>query len=66
VNRVLEFSRTVGLCNYPSSSRRLNGSASGTSDIDSESRVGATSFIPTLTHRGSLAAALSSSKGLLQ
>ena len=52
VNRVLEFSRTVGLCNYPSSSRRLHGSASRTSDIDSESRVGATSTIPTLTHRG--------------
>ncbi|KAH8980903.1 hypothetical protein EDB92DRAFT_223830 [Lactarius akahatsu] len=40
VNRVLEFSRTVGLCNYPSSSRRRRGSASLTSDVDSESRVG--------------------------
>ncbi|KAH9033433.1 hypothetical protein EDB84DRAFT_97116 [Lactarius hengduanensis] len=40
VNRVLEFSRTVGLCNYPSSSRRRSGSASLTSDVDSESRVG--------------------------
>ncbi|KAH9003071.1 hypothetical protein EDB86DRAFT_3073548 [Lactarius hatsudake] len=40
VNRVLEFSRTVGLCNYPSSSRRRSDSASLTSDVDSESKVG--------------------------
>ncbi|KAH9063939.1 hypothetical protein EDB87DRAFT_1681078 [Lactarius vividus] len=40
VDRILEFSRTVGLCNYPSSSRRRSGSVSLTSDVDSESRVG--------------------------
>ncbi|KAI9439880.1 hypothetical protein H4582DRAFT_1557426 [Lactarius indigo] len=40
VNRILEFSRTVGLCNYPSSSRRRSGSASLISDVSFESRVG--------------------------
>ena len=66
VNRVLEFSRTVGLCNYPSSSRRQSGSTSPTSDVDSESRVGATSLHPTLAHRDSLAAGLSSATELLR
>ena len=44
MNRVLEFSKTVGLCNYQSSPRTFGGSGSRTSDIDSESRVRATSL----------------------
>ena len=45
-NRVLKFSRTFGLCNYRSSSRRYSGLASPTSDVDSESKVSVTSLHP--------------------
>ena len=44
MDRVLEFSKTVGLCNYPNS-RKQGVLASLTSDVDSESEVGAVPLI---------------------